>query len=161
MAIVLQVRQRSSFSSYEDALPDPMLLEKGDRVAIVDSSIQGAHAYVYTIERTTPTQIVLQGNPTRYRREDGAPVGGRHSQRLMHVGHPAVLAAQQAEALRRLRVKQAEVLGTKMVTSADRILVARKLEMHARQALERIELLDRQMAQSQAEIDEMRANPTE
>jgi hypothetical protein len=157
MAVILQVRQRSSFSSYDDALPDPMLLEAGDKVARTETGFEGPQAYIYTVERITPTQIVLEGRGGRYYRSDGSAVGGRHSQRLLHVGHPEVLAAQQADALRRLKAKQAEVLGARMTSSADRILAARKLEMYARQALERIELLDRQMAQSQAEIDELRA----
>lgn len=152
MAIVLQVSQRSPYSSYEDALPDPMLLEAGDKVARTESAHDGLRAYIYEVERTTRTQIVLVGSPTRYYRKDGAPVGGRYSDRLLHVGHPSVIAAQQADTMRRLKAKQAEVFAAKMPTSADRIMAARKLEMYARQALERIEMLDRHLAESQAEI---------
>lgn len=158
MAIVLKMARPSSFSTHEDALPDPMLLEAGDQVAIVDNAFKGLVAYVYTVERTTRTQIVLQGSPTRYSRADGSAIGsGSASRKLMHVGHPAVLAAKQAEVLRRLKDKAAEVLGEKMTTSADRIRAARSLQTYARQAAERIELLDQQMAENQVEIDALRA----
>lgn len=157
MAIILRMGRTSQFSGYEDALPDPMLLEAGDQVARVEIDFKGPVAYIYTVERTTRTQIVLQGSPTRYSRADGSAIGGRHSQRLMHVGHPAVLAAKQAEVLRRLKDKAAEVLGEKMTTSADRIRAARSLQTYARQAAERIELLDQQMAENQVEIDALRA----
>lgn len=152
MAIVLQAARRSPFSSHEDVLPDPMLLEAGDRVARTETGYDGLKAYVYTVERTTRTQIVLVDSSIRFYRKDGAPVGGRYSDRLMHVGHPQVIAAKQADVLRKLRAKMTEIMTTKMGTGVERIKAARSLELYARQAAERIELLELHLAESQAEI---------
>jgi hypothetical protein len=158
MAIILKVGQRSSFSSYEDVLPDPMLLAAGDRVAVTDADHMGRlRAYEYVVDRTTEKQIVLVGSATRYYRETGAPVGGKNSRRLLHTGHPEVLAAKQAETLQRLKTKMAEVLGEKMTSSADRIRAARLVQVLSRQAFERVELYDAQMAESLAEMEAVKA----
>ena len=151
MAIILQAKAPSTFSSFVEAMPDPMALETGDRVARVENSHQGPVAYFYTVERVTRTQIVLEGGTRRYRRDTGSPVGDSYAQRLYHVGHPHVLAAQQAMAARALVKKVAETLVAKLNDGAARAKACRQVEMFARQAAERIELLERQKEESLAE----------
>ena len=150
--IILKKSRTSRWASYVEVFPDPSALEKGDRVARVESGYNGLTAYFHTVERTTPTQIVLEGSPTRYRRSDGTAIGdGSYGSRsLRHVGDPLVLNAQQAMIMRELAKKVATALGD-CKTSEERVAATRKAALLTRQAAECIELLHRQAEENAAQ----------
>lgn len=150
MAIVLK---RQGSSSRRDVLPDTAVLEEGDRVARVESSYSGLSAYFHTVTRVTPTQVVLDGN-VRYRRDSGLQVGDVYASALYHVNHPRVLAAQQNMIMKAFSKKSGELLKLPQgPTVQDRIKALRSVELHARQAAERIELLEHQARESAAEME--------
>jgi hypothetical protein len=155
MAIVLiSVKARSSTSFSELGL-DTMQLAAGDRVARIVSNYRGSQRRVvfHLVERTTPTQIILTGSHSRYRRVDGSEIGGnsgfRGSRDLLPPNSPEVLALLQDEVTRKTADRVAELLAAKFTTTEARLKALREVELSARQAAERVELLERQIAEAQ------------
>lgn len=151
MALVMK-RVRLGWSSDTYLALDAMALERGDKVAVVETAYTGNVVYMLVVQRTTATQIVMEGRNTRYRREDGGVHGQRHTNgKLLHPLDPEVVAAQHGMLMRALAKEVAERTVSRGKSAADYIKACREIELKSRQVAERIELMERQSQEWAAE----------
>ncbi len=139
--------QPNQFSAFVDLGLDTMALEMGDTVAVTVGRAHGQDGVsITTVERLTPTQLVLAGRPGRYRRSDGSLVGDRWSRRIFPVDHPLIVAGRQRQVmagLKTLVLKQIDLGTERGVTVQDRIDAVGEISAAATAAERHIRELER------------------
>lgn len=126
MAVKLIKAPKGVWHSKDGYALDVSALETGDKAALVSRGrMGGGHATVYTVVRRTKTQIIAtngRGQETRFRAEDGSPVGDSHYSALRAMFDPEVLDALEEMRMRDFVRHLEKVLGGKTTCHDSRFL---------------------------------------